>query len=111
MGAPAVPLLHRVGLALLPPAALLFALNSKSTMYEMVQNLQGDAGSCIVPLAAGIYWKRANIGRGVLGGLGACFLDPRGWGHYARCADSAVLVGLAFSLIGMVLGSFAHKSG
>src|SRR3989338_7981284 len=56
-------------------AALLFALNSKSTMYEMVQNAyKVTLVSCVVPLAAGIYWKRADVPGAILSvvfGLGA----------------------------------------
>ena len=60
-------LLLRVMLVTFTLAALLFALNSKSTMYEMVQNAyKVTLVSCIVPLAAGIFWKRANIPGAVL---------------------------------------------
>ena len=57
-------LLLRVILVVFTLAALLFALNSKSTMYEMVQNAyKVTLVSCIVPLAAGIYWRHAsNVG-------------------------------------------------
>ena len=41
--------------------ALLFALNSKSTMYEMVQNAYNvTLAGAFVPLLAGAYWKRAT---------------------------------------------------
>jgi Na+/proline symporter len=91
-------------------AALLFALNSRSTMYEMVQNAyKVTLVSCIVPLAAGIYWKRAtNLGAmlSVVAGLAA-------WGvAELAAADATVppqLVGLAFSLLGMVLGSLVAR--
>ena len=64
-------LLLRMVLVIFTLAALLFALNSKSTMYEMVQNAyKVTLVSCIVPLAAGIYWKRANnAGRDAVGGV------------------------------------------
>ncbi|MEW6690796.1 MAG: sodium:solute symporter family protein, partial [Pseudomonadota bacterium] len=68
-------LLLRVVLVSFTLAALLFAANSKSTMYEMVQNAyKVTLVSCIVPLAAGIYWKRANAAGAALSvalGLGA----------------------------------------
>ncbi|MGE4053037.1 MAG: sodium:solute symporter family protein, partial [Piscinibacter sp.] len=42
-------------------AALLFAVNSKSTMYEMVQNAYNvTLVGAFVPLLAGAYWKKAN---------------------------------------------------
>jgi hypothetical protein len=41
--------------------ALLFALASKSTMYEMVQNAYNvTLAGAFVPLVAGAYWKRAT---------------------------------------------------
>ena len=100
-------LLLRVVLVVFTLAALLFALNSKSTMYEMVQNAyKVTLVSCIVPLAAGIYWRRANVPGALLSvvfGLGA-------WGvAEAVAADATVppsMVGLAFSVFGMVMGSF-----
>jgi Na+/proline symporter len=100
-------LLLRVVLVAFTLAALLFALNSKNTMYEMVQNAyKVTLVSCIVPLAAGIYWRRANVPGALLSvvfGLGV-------WGiAEAVAADATVpppLVGLAASLIGMVMGSF-----
>ncbi|OGA73707.1 MAG: sodium:solute symporter [Betaproteobacteria bacterium RIFCSPLOWO2_12_FULL_65_14] len=103
-------LLLRIVLVLFTLAALLFALNSTSTMYEMVQNAyKVTLVSCIVPLAAGIYWKRAS-------GTGAMFSVLFGllsWGIAELTAPEATvppqLVGLAFSLLGMVLGSLVPK--
>lgn len=103
-------LLLRIVLVLFTLAALLFALNSKSTMYEMVQNAyKVTLVSCIVPLAAGIYWKRAS-------GAGATFSVLFGllsWGIAELTAPEATvppqLVGLAFSLLGMLLGSLVPK--
>ena len=100
-------LLLRVVLVVFSLAALLFAINSRSTMYEMVQNAyKVTLVSCVVPLAAGIYWARANSAGAVLSvGLGlASWLIAE-----ATAADATVppqLVGLAFSALGMVLGSF-----
>ncbi|MDA1117037.1 MAG: sodium:solute symporter family protein [Proteobacteria bacterium] len=104
-------LLLRVVLVTFTLGALLFALNSKSTMYEMVQNAyKVTLVSCIVPLAAGIYWKRASVPGAVLSvvlGLGA-------WITAEFVAPEATvppqLVGLAASLFGMVAGSYAPLS-
>src|SRR5512134_93939 len=61
MGDKQFMLLLRVVLVMFTLAALLFALNSRSTMYEMVQNAyKVTLVGALVPLAAGIYWKRAN---------------------------------------------------
>ena len=99
-------LLLRVVLVLFTLAALLFALNSRSTMYEMVQNAyKVTLVSCIVPLAAGIYWKRATA----TGALFSVILGLASWGIAELVAADATvppaLAGLGFSMLGMVLGS------
>jgi SSS family solute:Na+ symporter len=87
-------------------AALLFALNSKKTMYDMIQNAYTvTLVSAFVPLAAGVFWKRAsNVGAvmaavfGLVAWLVADFV----------AGDATVpppLVGLGFSIFGMVMGS------
>ena len=103
-------LLLRVVLVLFTLAALLFALNSRSTMYEMVQNAyKVTLVSCIVPLAAGIYWKRANVPGAIL----SVALGLASWGVAELVAAQATvppaLVGLAFSIAGMLLGSLALR--
>jgi len=104
-------LLLRVILITFTLAALLFALNSKSTMYEMVQNAyKVTLVSCIVPLAAGIFWKRANIPGAILSVVfGLLSWTIAEW----VAADATVppqLVGLAFSIVGMVLGSLVPQA-
>jgi solute:Na+ symporter, SSS family len=103
-------LLLRVVLVAFALAALLFALNSRSTMYEMVQNAyKVTLVSCIVPLAAGIYWKRANN----VGAVLSVALGLFSWAIAELTASEAVippqLVGLAFSAGAMVLGSFLPR--
>jgi len=97
--------LLRVVLAGFTLAALAFALHTRSTMYEMVQNAyKVTLVSCLVPLAAGIWWKRANTSGALLSfglGLGSWLLAE------AFAAEATVppqLVGLAFSVLGMGLG-------
>src|SRR5687768_2096939 len=99
-------LLLRIVLVLFTLAALLFALNSRSTMYEMVQNAyKVTLVSCIVPLAAGIYWKRATVPGAML----SVIFGLVSWGIAELAAPEATfppqLVGLGFSLLGMLLGS------
>jgi SSS family solute:Na+ symporter len=103
-------LLLRVILVTFSLAALLFALNSRSTMYEMVQNAyKVTLVSCIVPLAAGVFWKRATTPGAVLSvvfGLASWTIAE--W----VAADATVppqLVGLGFSIVGMVLGSLVPR--
>jgi Na+/proline symporter len=103
-------LLLRVVLVIFTLGALLFGLNSKSTMYEMVQNAyKVTLVSCVVPLAAGIYWKRATTPGAVLSVVCGLF----SWGVAELVAGDATMppqfVGLAFSLCGMVLGSLVPR--
>jgi SSS family solute:Na+ symporter len=104
-------LLLRVVLVTFTLAALIFGLNSKSTMYEMVQNAyKVTLVSCIVPLAAGIFWKRANT----LGATLSVVFGLAVWlAAEALAADATVppqLIGLAASLFGMVFGSFVPRA-
>ncbi|HZN86558.1 MAG TPA: sodium:solute symporter, partial [Burkholderiales bacterium] len=104
-------LLLRVILVTFSLAALLFALNSKSTMYEMVQNAyKVTLVSCIVPLAAGVFWKRANVPGAMLSVVfGLVSWTIAEW----VAADATIppqLVGLAFSIVGMVLGSLVPRA-
>jgi len=100
----------RVVLVSFTLAALLFALNSKQTMYDMVQNAYTvTLVAALVPLAAGIFWKRANntgamlsSGFGLVAWLIAVFTAP----------DATVppaLVGLGFSIVGMVMGGLVPR--
>ncbi len=92
-------------------AALVFALRSKQTMYDMVQNAYAvTLVAALVPLAAGIFWKRANNTGAILSavfGLVAWLIAA------FIAADAAVppaLVGLAFSMLGMLLGAIAPSA-
>jgi SSS family transporter len=100
----------RVILVAFTAAALIFALLSKKTMYDMIQNAYTvTLVAAFVPLAAGIFWKRAsNAGAVVsaLSGLAAWFAVE--W-FVNEPAVPSPLVGLAFSLLGMVLGSFVPQ--
>jgi Na+/proline symporter len=104
-------LLLRVVLVTFTLAALLFALNSKSTMYEMVQNAyKVTLVSSIVPLAAGIFWKRANVAGAMLSVL----FGLLSWSIAEWVAPEATvppqLVGLGFSILGMALGSLVPRA-
>jgi SSS family transporter len=91
-------------------SALVFALLSKKTMYDMIQNAYTvTLVAAFVPLAAGIFWKRAtNTGAIVsaLSGLAAWIAVD------ALATDPTVpspLVGLVFSAIGMIVGSLVPR--
>jgi Na+/proline symporter len=100
----------RIILVTFTAAALVFALNSKQTMYDMVQNAYTvTLVAALVPLAAGIFWKRAtNAGAivsslaGLTGWLVAAFSTP-------EATVPPPLVGLACSLVGMVAGSLVPR--
>jgi SSS family transporter len=88
-------------------AALLFALNSKKTMYDMVQSAYTvTLVSAFVPLAAGVFWKRANN----VGAIMSALFGLVGWLAAEMLAGDAIvpppLVGLGFSIFGMMMGSF-----
>ena len=104
-------LLLRVILVTFSLAALLFALNSRSTMYEMVQNAyKVTLVSCVVPLAAGVFWKRAST----VGAVLSVVFGLVSWTIAELTAAEATvppqLVGLAFSIVGMVLGSLVPRA-
>ena len=91
-------------------AALLFALNSKSTMYEMVQNAYNvTLVGAFVPLLAGAYWKRATT----QGALASIVFGVGTWLGAAQLGEEvaipANLLGLFVSAIFMVLGSVAPQ--
>jgi Na+/proline symporter len=97
----------RIVLVSFTAAALVFALNSKQTMYDMVQNAYTvTLVAALVPLAAGIFWPRANN----VGAILSAVFGLVAWMIAAyTAADATVppaLVGLGFSIFGMAIGSF-----
>ncbi len=103
-------LLLRMTLVIFTLAALLFALNSRSTMYDMVQNAyKVTLVMAFVPLAAGVYWRRANT----QGAMGASIMGALVWLAAEKFGgDSEIppqLIGFAASLVFMVLGSLAPQ--
>ena len=104
-------LLLRVTLVTFAFAALLFALNSKSTMYEMVQSAyKVTLVGAMVPLAAGIFWKRATTA----GALASIALGLGAWLFMEAFGSASIwppqLVGLGFAVVGMVAGSLASPA-
>ncbi|WP_374661066.1 sodium:solute symporter family protein [Inhella sp.] len=101
-------LLLRVVLVCFTLGVLVFALNSRSTMYEMVLNAyKVTLVAAFVPLFAGAFWKRANT----QGALASIVLGLTAWITAEFTAADALippqLVGFAFSLLGMLLGTLA----
>ena len=75
----------------------------------MMFSVQSEVGAMIAPLAAGIFWKRANNAGAILSavfGLLAWLVADY------TAADATLpppLVGLAFSILGMVLGALVPR--
>jgi SSS family transporter len=113
-------LLLRVVLVAFAVAALAFAIRSKSTMYEMVQNAyKVTMVGALVPLVAGLFWKRSTATgamSSILAGLGSWLLMEAyvaGWFAAEPPRDvilPAQFVGLAFAAAGMVIGSLASRA-
>ncbi len=101
----------RLVLVIFTFAIAAFALASEASIYQMVQNTYKiTLVSCIVPLAAGVFWTRATA----QGALLSIVLGLLAWIAMELVAADAVwppqLVGLAFSIAGMVGGSYASPA-
>jgi len=89
---------------------VLFALNSQLSIYAMVENAyQVTLVAAFVPLAAGVYWKRATalgaylaMGLGIVTWLGLSYYDPEGFWP-------PQFAGLLMSITGMVIGSLMDR--
>jgi Na+/proline symporter len=98
----------RVMLVVFTGSTMLFALNSESSMYEMVQNAyKVTLVAAFTPLAFGMFWRRAtpqgavvSIVLGLATWIAMEQIDPEG-------LLPPQLVGLAAAILGMVLGSLA----
>ena len=100
----------RITLVTFTLAALLFALHSKQTMYDMIQNAYTvTLVSAVVPLAGGIYWKRATNAGAILSAV----FGLVAWLTASALAPDALipssLVGLGASLVGLVAGSLVSR--
>jgi Na+/proline symporter len=100
----------RVMLVVFTGSVMLFALNSESSMYEMVQNAyKVTLVAAFVPLAFGLFWKRATK----QGGLLAIILGLSAWiwceVFFPEAMFPPQLVGLLASLGAMILGSLGPQ--
>jgi solute:Na+ symporter, SSS family len=100
----------RIILVTFTAGALLFALNSKSTMYEMVQNAYNvTLAGAFIPLVAGAYWKKATT----QGALLSIVMGIGTWLTANTVAPEAMvppnLLGFFASIIGMLMGSLAPQ--
>jgi solute:Na+ symporter, SSS family len=90
-------------------AALVFALNSTQTMYQMIQNAyKVTLAGAFVPLFFGVFWKRANSA----GAAASIFFGLGTW-IMAELVGSGVmppqLIGLFFSAVAMVVVSIVTE--
>jgi SSS family solute:Na+ symporter len=105
---------------------LIYAFNSERDIFGMVEDAyQVTLCGAFVPLAAGVYWKRANTAGATLSillGVGTwlmllnvmpdeCPADPSELGGLAKiaCVCPPQLAGLFAAIIGMVIGGFIGK--
>ncbi len=99
-------ILLRTVLVLFTCAALLFALNSRSTLYEMVQNAyKVTLVGALVPLAAGLFWKRATVQGALLSILSGLVVWLSCEANFADAVLPPQIAGLVAAIVGMVLGS------
>ena len=103
-------LMLRIVLVAFTAGVLVFALNNTSTMYEMVQNAyKVTLVGAFIPLACGIYWKRATTQGALVSALAGLVV----WGicerFYTEAEIPPQIMGLFASALGMVLGSLAPQ--
>jgi SSS family transporter len=100
----------RIVVAAFAAGVTVFALNSGSTIYEMVVGAyKVTLVAAFVPLAAGLYWRRATA----QGALAAILAGLTTWIALEIAAPDGLfppqLAGLLASIAGMLLGSLAPQ--
>ena len=100
----------RLVLVIFGLGVMVFALASEASIYQMVQNAyKVTLVSAFAPLVLGLYWKRSTT----FGALVAVVAGLVAWLLMEILAPEALippqLVGLGFSLLGMVLGSLLFR--
>ena len=92
---------------------LLLALNSDLSIFEMVENAyKVTLVGAFVPLAAGVYWPRANTAGAtlsIIAGVGLWLLAEGGWLNLGPCP--AQLGGFLAAVVGMIGGSLLGRPG
>jgi SSS family transporter len=110
LGDRAFLLTMRVVVAAFAIGVTVFALNSDSTIYEMVVGAyKVTLVAAFVPLAAGLYWRRATA----QGALAAILAGLATWIALEVAAPDGLfppqLAGLLASIAGMLVGSLAPQ--
>jgi len=103
-------LVLRIVLVLFTAGVLVFALNNTSTMYEMVQNAyKVTLVGALVPLACGIYWKRASTQGATLSAIAGLVVWAICEKFFPEADVPPQVVGLAAAVAGMLAGSYAPQ--
>jgi solute:Na+ symporter, SSS family len=99
----------RVTLVVFTCVALIVAINSRSTMYEMVQNAyKVTMAGAFAPLAFGLFWKRTTItgaALSIFAGLGSWIVMEILIVNGFQTIWPAQIVGLLFAIVAIVVGS------
>ncbi len=100
----------RMVLVIFALCVMLFALNSESSMFQMVQNAyKVTLVAAFTPLAFGLFWRRATP----QGAMMSVIFGLVAWGISELSAPDALIppqfVGLGASIFGMVFGSIAPR--
>ena len=87
-----------------------YAMQTESSIHEMVENAyKVTLAAAFVPLAAGLYWRRANN----LGAALAIVFGLSAWIALEFIAPEGIippqLAGLCVSAVGMLIGGFAGR--
>jgi SSS family transporter len=103
-------LVMRLVLLIFGTSVMVFALASDASIYQMVQNAyKVTLVSAFAPLVLGIYWRRSTTA----GALAAVVVGLSTWVLMELAAPEALvppqLVGMAFSFLGMVVGSLYSR--
>jgi len=105
-----VLLIIRICVLLFAAIVLVLALNSSLSIFKMVENAyKVTLSGAFVPLAAGVFWRRANTAGALLAsslGIGVWLLFE----FLAMCGIAPVpaqLAGFFASCIGMAVGGYA----
>jgi Na+/proline symporter len=99
----------RITLVVFTAAALVFAINSRSTMYEMVQNAyKVTMAGAFAPLAFGLFWKKTTTpgaAISIFAGLGSWIIMELLIKDGLQTIWPPQMVGLVFAIVGIIVGS------
>ncbi len=100
----------RMVLVIFALCVMMFALNSESSMFQMVQNAyKVTLVAAFTPLAFGLFWRRSTP----QGAMMSIVLGLTAWGIMELSAPDALLppqiVGLGAAIFGMIAGSLAPQ--